>query len=964
MWKKIGILAIVIISVLSVLLFANRDKAYNFLRQNRYTAGIVKAMGVHASGISNGSDDSEHNDPDIKEISVQIDAGAPIGIVKDFYNGIGMGSFKDGVLKRVNRAFFEMVAKTNEDLDFVEYVGMKSIFKDKPKKWGADDGAHVVSRDAAGNIVYHWDIVDAVIDALVKQYKFKPIISFTFMPEALAANPNRKNPWHKGIVSPPEEYMEWRNLIYQTVRHLKQRYGAAEIRSWYFEVWNEPDYYQYFWIAHPDKKKFPKQSDHDSFCRFYDYTVDGALAADPHIKIGGPGLAGDRRFLREFLDHCYQGTNYVTGKTGARLDFVSRHHYGNIEERIIPQYRSFMDEIVKYSGVAFDELEILITETGPSAMPRPWLNNQYVAAWIAKQFDAFIEMGDEHGSEYIPDVICFWSKPVAVEFGKQFGLTGALGDKHNPLPGDLFRRPAYNAYEAVRHLTGNRLRFSGTSFGDPLHGIATLDSKSDIYVVLYHLLEGDYFNSSTNEVDVSLKIVNCGKTEYTVEHFAVSSDFSNCYARWQEMGSPKYPTSAQWERLKGREALELVQPVRRVRAENGNVALDVPVSHNSLVLLKLINTSDNLAPESPSRMNVNYDATLRTVELDWDEPAISRDGDRASAYEVYRNNDLLVRQFEREYVDHGVVDHVTYTYSVKSLDEAGNASEKAIRRSISIPKDSHPPEVVKITTPDEKTVRVFFNEPLDADGAVKKSNYKIEPEMKIYEIHYDTMENAVFLKTAEHIFDRQYRLNVHNISDMAATPNTMVSFTGSYTPTAFFRDDFNTNSLDAYQWTYVQGPGEKVRFLHDADAKDILVMTGDDTRIKFSKKLPKTDRGRFSMRFTPLTFYPDGGAITIRLLQDESNYMMMNNTDGYGAGKIQKVVNGKVVASKPLTNGYGQNRSYDISIYFDPGGLRVQAFDQEVSLDMNQETILVGHMEIQLTQQDARFDNFYLSRKF
>ena len=964
MWKKTGILAIVIISVLSVLFLTNRDKAYHFLKQNRYTADIVKTLGMRAYGISTASDDSGHENQDRKEISVQIDAGQPTGVVKDFYNGIGMGSFKDGVLKRVNRAFFEMVAKTNEDLDFVEYVGMKSIFKDKPKKWGADDGAHVVSRDAAGNIVYHWDIVDAVIDALVKQYQFKPIISFTFMPEALAANPNRKNPWHKGIVSPPEEYMEWRNLIYETVRHLKERYGASEIRSWYFEVWNEPDYYQYFWIAHPDKKKFPKQSDHDSFCKFYDYTVDGALAADPHIKIGGPGLAGDRRFLREFLDHCYRGTNNVTGKTGSRLNFVSRHHYGNIEERIIPQYRSFMDEIVKYSGAEFDALEILITETGPSAMPRPWLNNQYVAAWIAKQFDAFIELGAELGSEYIPDIICFWSKPVAVEFGKQFGLTVALGDKHNPLPRDLFRRPAYNAYEAIRHLTGNRLHFKGTSFGDPLHGIATLDAKSDIYVVLYHLLEGDYFNNSQNEVDVSLHVVNCGKAEYSFEHYAVNSEFSNCYTEWQKMGSPKNPTPAQWKRLKGREALELVQPVRRVRSDNGRISFDIPVSHNSLVLLKLINTGDNLAPESPSRLNVNYDMAMRTVVLDWDEPAISREGERASAYEVYRNSELLARQFERNYVDHDVMDDVTYAYSVRSLDETGNASEDAITRRVSIPKDTIPPQVVKITTPDETTVKVLFNEPLDAEGAVNKNSYRIEPDTKIHEVHYDTIENAVLIKTAEHIFDRQYRLRIQNISDRAAKHNTMVSFDGTYTPRAFFQDDFSKNSLDAYKWTYVQGPGDKVRFLHDNDAKDILVMTGDDTRIKFSRKLPKTDRGTFSMRFTPLTFYPDGGAITIRLLQDESNYIILNNTDGYGAGKIQKVVTGKVVDSEPLTNEYGQNRSYEVNIYFDPARLRIHAFDQELLLAKNQTAVLINQMEIQLTQQDARFDNFYLSRKF
>ena len=47
----------------------------------------------------------------------------------------------------------------------------------------------------------------------------------------------------------------------------------------------------------------------------------------PTAKVGGPATTGPRSakaaaFLRQFLEHCARGTNAVTGKAGAPLDFV------------------------------------------------------------------------------------------------------------------------------------------------------------------------------------------------------------------------------------------------------------------------------------------------------------------------------------------------------------------------------------------------------------------------------------------------------------------------------------------------------------------------------------------------------------------------------------------------------------------------------------------------------------------
>lgn len=45
--------------------------------------------------------------------------------------------------------------------------------------------------------------------------------------------------WWKGHASPPKQMSFWYNLVEATVRHWVTRYGLEEVRTWYFECWNE-----------------------------------------------------------------------------------------------------------------------------------------------------------------------------------------------------------------------------------------------------------------------------------------------------------------------------------------------------------------------------------------------------------------------------------------------------------------------------------------------------------------------------------------------------------------------------------------------------------------------------------------------------------------------------------------------------------------------------------------------------
>src|SRR5262245_47710450 len=192
-------------------------------------------------------------------------------------------------------------------------------------KWGS---TNAYTEDANGKPVYDWRIVDRIFDTF-REAGIKPLVEVGFMPEALSTHPE---PYRHafpeaaiftGWAYPPKDYAKWEELVYQFAKHLRERYGDKETKSWLWEVWNEPDID--YW-----------KGTREEFFQLYDYAAAGILRAIPDARIGGPdttGAAGKNAeaFLRAFLEHCARESNAATGKTGAPLRFISWHPKGSPE---------------------------------------------------------------------------------------------------------------------------------------------------------------------------------------------------------------------------------------------------------------------------------------------------------------------------------------------------------------------------------------------------------------------------------------------------------------------------------------------------------------------------------------------------------------------------------------------------------------------------------------------------------
>lgn len=168
------------------------------------------------------------------------------------------------------------------------------------------DDMGVYQADKQGNPSYNWQYIDRLYDFLLS-IDIKPFVELSFMPRDLASG-DRTIFWWRGNVTPPKSYDKWAELIRQLVLHFQERYGHNEVKTWYFEVWNEPDLHDGFWTG-----------TQEDYFKLYTVTARAIKSVSPDYRVGGPATAMGR-WDKAFIADCY--SNNVP------LDFVSSHSYG------------------------------------------------------------------------------------------------------------------------------------------------------------------------------------------------------------------------------------------------------------------------------------------------------------------------------------------------------------------------------------------------------------------------------------------------------------------------------------------------------------------------------------------------------------------------------------------------------------------------------------------------------------
>ena len=505
-------------------------------------------------------------------MSFQVDLGETVGPCDPAtWANIGYNSIYGVTVRPENRPFWGLVRESGA----FRYIRCHNAFSDRRPGETWPCGCGIYSEDAEGNPRYDWQYLDQVLNTWVEA-GLKPILETDFMPDALAEGPIVRN-YNYGAINTPKDYRKWQDLVYETVKHCIERYGAEEVRTWYFEIWNEPDLKTFF-IDGLERGELFRPEKVERLCKMYDHFVAGAKAADPQIKVGGPAVAGNEQYFRTFLDHCANGRNYVTGERGTPLDFISWHAYGTTEE--IRRKNQRMRQVVR-EFPQFARVELQQNEWGQrlhiAGQPNrsESLFSEYEAVFLCRSLDLLF-----HDSNAQVDKFLRWGQPSGgIGRGGWRTLTYNLG-------GTLVKLPIFLAYELLAKLGPERVPVLGPGLESRVRGLATRQDRGSAQVLVYHFDEANE-EGEGRAVPVQVEVSGLEVEAVTLTHYRIDKERSNAYRAWARLGRPEEPTPEQLVQIQAHGELELLETPRQMRVAHGRVSLDLELPVNAVSLLIL-----------------------------------------------------------------------------------------------------------------------------------------------------------------------------------------------------------------------------------------------------------------------------------------------------------------------------------------------------------------------------------------
>ncbi|WP_229363331.1 GH39 family glycosyl hydrolase [Flectobacillus sp. BAB-3569] len=465
-------------------------------------------------------------------------------------------------------------------------------------KWGS---TNAYTEDANGNPIYDWTIVDKIFDTFIER-GMKPIAQIGFMPEALSSHPtpyrhywkpgDNYNDIYTGWAYPPKDYNKWAELVYQWVKHSVAKYGQKEVESWYWELWNEPNIG--YWKGTTEE-----------YIKLYDYSADAVKRALPTAKIGGPEVTGpdwdkSATFLRTFLDHVTKGKNYVTGKTGSPIDFITYHAKGapklvngHVQMNMGTQLRDIDKgfEIVA-SYPTLKKLPIIIGESDPEGCAacsedlhpqNAYRNGTMYSSYTAASFARKYELAEARGVNLLGAVS--WS----FEFEDQAWFRGFRDLATNGVD-----KPVLNVFRMFGMMEGNRVEVTQNLAYDfkkvraqsvreaaDINALASKGTNSaGVMVWNYH---DDNIPAPDAAVEISVKGLPAGKV--ALLHYRIDKENSNAYEVWKTMGSPKQPTAEQIAKLEKAGQLQLLTSPEWITPKNGEAQIKMKLPRQGVSFL-------------------------------------------------------------------------------------------------------------------------------------------------------------------------------------------------------------------------------------------------------------------------------------------------------------------------------------------------------------------------------------------
>ncbi len=501
---------------------------------------------------------------------------------------VGAGRANEGL-----RADWQAQLKEAVDRLGFRYLRFHGLFHDDMFVYRASYGGGFGPDQPLDEPVHTFSYVDKVFDFLI-DLGVKPFVELGFMPSALATQ-QRTVFWWGAHCSPPNDMERWVELVDATIRHWVERYGIDEVRTWRFEVWNEPNLVPHFWTG-----------TRSEYFELYERTARAIKAIDEGLLVGGPSTSvfvPDARYEGEMEDRSVQAESAAAPDPDALdwrpvwiqellefcaerdlpVDFVSTHLYptdfafGANDDlvAITRNANATRDDLLRLKSLlaasSFPQAEIHLTEWSSSPSSRDRMHDTVFAATYITR--AYLECAA------LADSISYWTfSDIFEEGGAGIGpLHGGFGLVNE----QGIHKPTFHAFEMLGRL------------GDELlaameHGVISRSSDTGaVSAVLYNYpadMDGASVRMSSSHQE-AMEIAHLGPqirvrhriegvrpgATYAIER--LDQDHGNVLQAWLDMGEPINISRAQAEELA--HTADLLERSNVVASDDGVLDLDL-----------------------------------------------------------------------------------------------------------------------------------------------------------------------------------------------------------------------------------------------------------------------------------------------------------------------------------------------------------------------------------------------------
>lgn len=505
---------------------------------------------------------ANRDNPAVPGRVINIDFNRAAGPLNTMFNEcVGAGRANEGL----RADWQQQLAYVRKECGF-RYIRMHGLL--------TDDMA-VYTEDSKGNPVYNYMYIDALFDFL-QSIGIKPFVELGFMPSALASG-SKTIFWWRGNVTPPKDYEKWGALIADLTRHFTARYGADEVKTWYFEVWNEPNL-DGFWAGTQEE-----------YFKLYSHAVKAIKSVNASYRVGGPGTAG-AAWEPEMIEYCR--------RNNVPIDFISTHAYG--------VKQGYLDEF-GHSGTVLDKNpaslsgDVLQSRKEIAASPMPYLELHYTE-WSASYTPADPIHDSYHEAAYVLQKLKQVGKAAnSMSYWVFTDIFEEPGPRFTPFHGGFgmltiqgINKPVFYAYQFMNQLGDTELVNKDTA------SWVCRDSTGNIQALVWDFTNthpGDSVHNqqyyirdlpSKSKGKLKISIANVPAGTYALELYKVGYHCNDAYSTYLSLGKPAQLGRQQVAQIKQQNDGSPVSREIITIKDRGTFSEELEMRENDVYFLNLI----------------------------------------------------------------------------------------------------------------------------------------------------------------------------------------------------------------------------------------------------------------------------------------------------------------------------------------------------------------------------------------